>query len=287
MLTESGFGRGDTLDVYEYDKLIAADERDIDEFIRTYAPLNAQLKYLLAPRDFANARAYIKAQYLGEDVNRMLAPDGLIPASELAACIESGKFPVEKGDIYAAIEACVNEAKAYVETKNVSGAKLGQIFERGLYAYLAKACKGNSFLKKLLGKKADMTNIITAMRCTGEQSAAANYVEGGTLSAQKLSCIFAGFEVAEKQFEGNEYLPFLRKCISAKSKGLPLSEAEKARDEYECSYLHDNRFELRASQPFMYYVFRRRAENANVRIIFACLLGGMEGRAIKSRLRAI
>ena len=41
------------------------------------------------------------------------------------------------------------------------------------------------------------------------------------------------------------------------------------------------------NQPFLYYVFRRRAENADVRILFVCLLAGMKDYEIKARLRSV
>jgi hypothetical protein len=58
------------------------------------------------------------------------------------------------------------------------------------------------------------------------------------------------------------------------------------RDSYAQDFLSANRFELKNSQPFLYYVFRRRAQNANVRIVFACLLSKLPEKQIKMRLRA-
>ncbi|MDE6667852.1 MAG: hypothetical protein K2K38_05845, partial [Clostridia bacterium] len=57
-VSEGGFGKGaDAVSVYEYEKLLYADERDLDAFIREYATTNAEKAYLLSPRDFHNAKA--------------------------------------------------------------------------------------------------------------------------------------------------------------------------------------------------------------------------------------
>ena len=64
-----------------------------------------------------------------------------------------------------------------------------------------------------------------------------------------------------------------------------MTEAERGLDSLETRLLAEHRYELKKTQPFLYYVFRRRAENANLRIVFVCLLAGMEERQIKSRLR--
>ena len=64
----------------------------MDDFIREYAPSQAEKAYLLAPRDFHNAKAILKAEYLGADAEKMLAPDGEIPISDLSVSLRSGNF---------------------------------------------------------------------------------------------------------------------------------------------------------------------------------------------------
>ena len=56
-------------------------------------------------------------------------------------------------------------------------------------------------------------------------------------------------------------------------------------ENYEIQYFSAKKYDLIKNQPFLYYVFRRRAENANVRILFVCLLAGMRDSEIKKRLR--
>ena len=58
---ESGFGKNaEVASVYEYEKLVAADEAAIDGFIREYSPSRAEAEYLLTGRDFHNAKAAVK-----------------------------------------------------------------------------------------------------------------------------------------------------------------------------------------------------------------------------------
>ena len=63
MLLESGFGGGaeTATSVYDYEKLIAVEEEKTDAFIREFAPKKGIAEYLLAPRDFHNAKALVKA----------------------------------------------------------------------------------------------------------------------------------------------------------------------------------------------------------------------------------
>lgn len=287
-LSESGFGKGaETASVYEYEKLVSADEAAIDRFIREYAPSRAEAEYLLSPRDFHNAKAAVKAHYLNLNTESMLAPAGIIPAEVIVNCVNSGEY-APLGNI---LSEAVKEASVMFseETKSeASGAEIGIIFEKALYKHLYEACAKNGLLKKLLTAKADMTNILTALRSDKEEYAAKCYVAGGKLTEKQLALLFNEDNgKALKAFKGTSYYDFVKKCISDKAAGLPLTAAERICESYETEYFTEKKYELQKNQPFLYYVFRRRAENANVRILFVCLLAGMKDSEIKRRLRVI
>ena len=82
IILESGYGSGAEVEgAYDYEALIGAEERALDDFICEYAPSEADAAYLLAPRDFHNAKALLKAEYLHADAEKMLAPEGRISVS--------------------------------------------------------------------------------------------------------------------------------------------------------------------------------------------------------------
>lgn len=284
-LQETGFAKGMEIPtVYDYEKLVSLDEAAIDEFIREYSPSIADAEYLLSPRDFHNAKALVKAHYLNLEEGDMLAPEGLISIPVLSNAIAEGKTDTLPQELAKAINNC---AQLFIEdNKSVSGAKIGYIFEKAQFAHLKKACSKNLLLKKLISVKADMTNILTALRSESEKQAENCYVEGGKLSNEHLSKLFLeDKEKASHSLDNTPYKEFVKKCFSDKAEGRPLTEAEKICESLEIDYFSKKRYELKRSQPFLYYVFRRRAENANVRILFVCLLAGMEESDIKRRLR--
>lgn len=288
VVSESGFGKGaEAASVYEYEKLVSADEADIDGFIREYAPSRAEAAYLLSPRDFHNAKAAVKARFGGLGTENMLAPAGLIPAEEIIDCVNSDSY----APLGSVLGEAVKEAVSLFSDEHgaeVSGAEIGMIFEKALYRHLHETSAKMGLLKKLLEAKADMTNILTVLRSVEEEYAAKCYVTGGKLTEQQLASLFEeDTEKAVKAFERTPYYDFVKKCISDKAAGLPLTTAERLLESYETEYFTAKKYELKKSQPFLYYVFRRRAENANVRILFVCLLAGMKESEIKRRLRAI
>ena len=284
-LLESGFGKGVEIStVYDYEKLVAADEKSIDEFIREYAPSKAELEYLLSPRDFHNAKALVKAIYLGLDTEKLLAPDGLVSAQKILECIRDKKLqPLNKH-----LQEAVTAAEELFAEDNASGAEIGVIFEKALFFHLSEVCSKNLLLKKLIAVKADMTNILTALRSDGEEYAKKCFVSGGKLSEGLLLKLFEEDKArAVQAFKETPYYDFVKYCVDAKAASLPLTQAEKISESYEAEYFAARKYDLKRSQPFLYYVFRRRAENANVRILFVCLLAGMREQDIKRRLRAV
>ena len=288
-LVESGYGSGAAVgaDVYSFEKLIAAEEESLDSFIREYAPSKSDLDYLLSPRDFHNAKALLKASYLNSDVENMLAPVGQIDISLLSSCVKNGDFsPLQ--EINPILKKACEDSLSALNGENVSGAEIGEIFEKAAYEHYAVAVKRNGSLKKLLSRRVDMTNILTAFRAGEEEIAAKKYLSGGKLSKKELSALF--FTDEEKilaAFSDTDYRDFVEDCLEAKRKGLPYTVAEKIRDGYETAYFSKIKYELKKNQPFLYYVFRRRIENANVRILFVCLLAGLNETEIKKRLRAM
>lgn len=282
-LTESGFGKGaEVSSVYGFEQLVTADENAIDDFIREYAPSQAELNYLLSERDFHNAKAIIKAYYLNLEIEKLLAPEGLISIRTITDCIKGGNFS-PLGEILG--KAVEDVTKLFGGEGEASGAEIGIIFEKARFKHLVKACSKNGVLKRLITVKADMTNILTALRSSECEYAQKSYVEGGKLTEKQLDGLFS--EHPEKALEGTQYDAFLKKCLKDKAEGLPLTDAEKVFESYETEFFAEKKYELEKAQPFLYYVFRRRAENANVRILFVCLLAGMRDIEIKKRLRTI
>lgn len=283
-IIESGFARGAELtSVYDYELALIVDEKDIDAFIREYAPSRAALQYLFTPRDYHNAKALLKAEYLKSDPEKLLAPEGMYTVAQIKSFTEGEKCPDER------LSKAINEVRALLskEGEAPSGAEIGLIFERALQARLMEVCKFNGQLKKFLVKRADMTDILTVMRASSEEYAKSNLFSLGKLDTKKLLSVFNEEpEKAEKALDGTPYKDFWRACFAVRQKGLPQTEAERTLAGLEEQFYQDNKYNLAGGQPFLYYVFRRRAENQNVRIVLSCLLAGMEADEIKKRLRS-
>lgn len=278
-LRESGFGSG--AEGSESEALILAEENSLDGFIREYAPAARELAYLLSPRDFHNAKALCKAKKLNTGAEKLLAPEGLVKIADLTKAID-------EGDVSALDKELGNAITQALASEDLSGAEVGAIFDIALYKHLGAKCKFSLLLKKLLAGKADRLNILTALRSPDGEFAQKLYVGGGKLKSAELEKLFdENADRAEKALNGTPYEQFYKLCYEAKQKGMPFTEAERALESYEAEYFAEKRFELEGKQPFLYYVFRRRAEIQNVRIILVCLNAGLKPQDIRKRLRAV
>lgn len=282
-LLDSGFGGGATDNVYEYEKLLQAETSLLETFMQTYAPSEAEKRYFLLPKDFHNAKALFKARILGEPADGMLVSQGFIEIELLKSCIDGCNY-----EALTSIPALAKACKACEESleTDASGITIGSIFEKALYEELLLSVKKQRGLKSLLTAKIDMTNVLTALRCGDETVAKTQYLKGGKIGEKKLQALFAlDTDGIRRAFADTEYKTFIALCMTAKEKKLPYVEAEKFRDGYDLWTLEQRKFDLVKNEPFLYYVFRKKAEIANVRIVFACKLAGLDEQQIKNRLR--
>ena len=285
ILLEHGFGGGaeTASSPYEYEALIAREEENLDAFILEYAPTSATAAYFLSPRDFHNAKALFKARLLSVSPEKMLASKGQVSIEVLSSCISSSDYSAISGELRLACE----EAEKLLAEESVSGVELGLLFDKACYRHLRTVCKYNRTLRRFLAQKVDMINILTTVRAGDFNFAKQQYLSGGKLTENVLEVLAQGDgDKIKGTFKNTNYAQFVGLCIDAREKNLPFSSAERLLGGYEADSFTARKYDLRKEEPFLYYVLRRKAENANVRIIFAGKLAGLSESEIKRRLRA-
>jgi vacuolar-type H+-ATPase subunit C/Vma6 len=284
-LLEYGYGGGaETASApHEYEALIEYEESLLDEFIREYAPTDVTAAYFLSPRDFHNAKALFKAKLLSVSAEKMLASEGLVPIAQLSSCVASSDYSSLDGELKS---ACL-QAEELLKEETITGVELGVIFDKACYLELSKRCKRNATLRRFIEKKVDMINILIAVRARDFAVAQKQFLQGGKLSFGSLEVLNGGDrDRVNAVFTNTPYVDFVKECLLAKEKNLPLSMAEKKLASFETEAFQARKYELKKEEPFLYYVLGRRIENANIRILFAGKLAGLSETEIKRRLRA-
>lgn len=282
-LKENGFG-GDAAEEKGAEELIRAEEASINAFVREYAAGEAEREYFLAPLDTHNVKAYFKAYVLGADVAPMLAEEGTLKTGAIAECFAKEDFSALPDYLQKALKEAETICENGTEGK---GAKVGEAFEKALYAHLSESCKGESALKKILAAKADRTNLVIALRSKDLASAKEAFLAGDNVKADSFAFCFIEDEEKARAAAEKAGAHDLWKTYAACKESGGVAAAEKAAAEAEIDYFAKRKYELAGTKPFIYYVLRRRTECFNVRVALVCLNAGMKESEIKKRFRGV
>ena len=293
VLKESGFGGGAECDnPASSEELFRAEEESVNDFIREYSSDEKTARFLLADYDFHNAEAFVKSKYFGADGNRIVGADGFIAKSELKEAIEKEDYSSLPSSLAKAVAECAEMHK----NGTANGFKVDCAFKRQLFRYLKENAKGSA-LKMILEDRADSANVSSALRCSDENALKEAFVTGGKIPFEKLNemrskseeeFVKNGFSVKKKSDRGVLSIEErARTALKEKNEGQPLRAFEKQTDDYPVELLELTRHELKGAEPLIGYVYARRAEIKNARMVMVCLNAGLDSKQIRARLRKV
>ncbi len=316
-LKESGFGAG--YEGADGEELCLAEERALDKFITEYAPSERERAFLLAPRDFHNALAIVKAKTAGISAEGMFAPEGLYTLGELYAAAEEAEKRVarqiEEGERQkpqagkvqkilinlkqkvaknnAVCGVCPELFEAFERAFEISlagrpltGARAGALFACAQFGYLKRISSKSRVLKELLAGRADRSNLLAAMRLKGGEFTEDIFLVGGRIPLKEIAAFpTASKEEQLKTASKADLADFCKLLLPCAEKGLPFTQAERELEGFEAEYFYSKRFELSGKQPYLYYAFRRREDVKNARTALVGLNAGLSEGEILSRLK--
>lgn len=279
-IKDSGFGSGSGVDSpFGIDKLLRFEEENLNAFIREYAPDDRTERFLLAGYDFHNAEALLKVARIGADEEKLLLPEGSFPVADLKATV-SGNSPAS---VPAELAAAVRDGDAMFEEGNANGFLLDSLFKKALFAYLKRIAKGR-VLKSILSARQDYANISIALRSRDAKEAEELFVDEGKCPKSQLIDIIG---VPPERIAAGEYAKEIKAAAAEIAKAGSLTAFEKQADDYPLALLYPTRYDFAGAEPFLSYIYKKRADIANVRILIVCLNAGLPAGEIKRRLRSI
>lgn len=277
LLKESGFG-GETPaeGPHQAERLIRAEEADLNSFVREYAPTDKTAAFLLAEYDFHNAEALVKCRYAGANEEKLLSAEGYFTIGFLKENIfgEGEGLPAE-------LKSAAETSAALFSDGKANGLEIDCIFKRELYAYMKRRAEGKK-LKEILSASADAANVSSALRSREASLAEKMFVTGGKLP---LSQIIALCDASYQDIKDGDYPPEIKEAAAAAEREEPLSSFERSRDDFPLLLLYKTRYDMAGAEPFLTYVYRRRAEIRNARLITVSLAAGLLPSAIKNKIR--
>ena len=111
-------------------------------------------------------------------------------------------------------------------------------------------------------------------------------IAGGKYDMDDLRVVFGGDRTAiERRFAFSDYSEVVREALDAKEAGKPLVAYERISDSALLASLYPRRYESEGLVPFLLYYAYKTNEIANVRILMAGKIAGVDKEVVKERLR--
>lgn len=282
ILAEVNFGEGIAADALGYETLVNAEEKKLIAFIKEAAPSEKLMRFFLAPNDYHNAEAAMRAKYLKTDISPMLTEEGLYLAETLREKI----FADEYGGFPKPLAEALQKADVLFVAKKADGRTVSALFKKALYADLFELSSSDKLLKTVYRVKANAADIAVAFRSRSFASAKEQFVAGGSLSGEELRLLCEESpEVIREKFRYSDARDLIFAAAEDFSEGRPLADFERIADGCALKFLKKEKYDDGGCRPFLMYCYYKYAELLNVRIVMSSLNNGLAGDAIKARLR--
>lgn len=120
VLSEVNFGGGITLSSpTEFERLLLAESEKLNLFVKENCPTESFKNYFLAPFDFRNAEALIRAKYLNLSITKLLGANGLIDVAVMKDKIFSDSY----GDFCEELSNALKSADLEFVSESATGQK--------------------------------------------------------------------------------------------------------------------------------------------------------------------
>ncbi|MBR2617371.1 MAG: V-type ATPase subunit [Clostridia bacterium] len=279
-LRESGFGGEEEYAPQDYERMIADDRAKFLSFLRKYCPKESILQAYFAQRDFHNAECALRAKYVAVSQSAFLE-EGEVSLPALLKAVETGDY----SQIPAHLSAPMKKGEELFIEQTATGIAIGTLFRRAHYEYLLKVVRGKE-QKRFLQHEIDAKNLSVAFRSKTVIQAESMYVAGGKISQADLNLVVEG-DTAKitRRFSFGEYADLVALGLEARAEQRPMVEFERYVEDFALKKLKERRFETEGLVPLLLFVQYKENEWKNVRIAIVGKLNGVEGDAVRKRLR--
>ena len=275
---EGGFGGASTT----IDQAIAYEREALSEFILNECPSDRLKKYLLARFDFLNCEVAVKAKHLGFDAQSMMVDYGFFSADLILDCVQKSDY-TQLPQIF---KRALVDADKMFEDNIADGFNISNLFIKAQYEYLSKLAKF-TYLEQDLKNRIDCINILTALRCDGDEALLKElFLEGGKMPVDKVALLLnKDFSLVEKEFMFEEINDFISLATKDVMENRPPILGEAYCDSIAVRRMREKRFDLTVDEEFYLYWLYKQSQITNVNVIVVGKLSNADKTEIKARLR--
>ncbi len=235
--------------------------------------------------DYHNAKTLVKGEAMGADIRRLLSPGGRYDPEQMA----DGYQKENLSGVSPTFQRAVQEARTILkETGDPQRSDVA--LDRACFgemAQLAKDCK-SAFLEGYVRLCIDAANLRTAVRVSrmekGSDFLLQVLLPGGNVSEKTLSAA-RGEDLGSLFQTGPLAKAAELGAKAARPAGGPLTAFERECDNAVTRYVSDAKRVPFGEETVIAYLYAREAELTAIRTILASRRAGLDGAAIRERLR--
>jgi V/A-type H+-transporting ATPase subunit C len=264
VLALHGYGDGTELEnPREFEGILSANLEATYKEVYSVISDESELNFLKYPNDYHNLKVLLKAEFLGTDGSDLLMDSGSIPKEEMAEMVRKREFLGMTVEMRGAVEDAIEQFARSQDPQEID-IRLDRACYKDMYQAAEES--GNDFLKGYVRMLIDTLNVNAFVRLK----------EVGKPAAFFKRVFLEGGDLDESGVE--------REASNVLTKVGPKG-VEKYLEDQRMDYVKDALYVPFGIEPIVGYLRAKEAEVKDLRMILTGKVSGMDGEAIKERLR--
>lgn len=263
----------------DYGKVLNKTQEDLYRLVKEIIEEKDVVEIFLTKNDYYNIKLILKSQVENKDYQENLVDTGSIAKEDIAKIMENEEYD----RLDTTTQNAITEAKErYAKTKMPF--VIDAILDKACFNKMRNLAQiiNNDFISQYMVKLIDITNIQAFFRVRKIYSKPEifeiSYIEGGRIS---LHTFMENFYEDEQNLK-DKFLGFSDTIEQAiyHYKNLDIFC-----DNYMMNYMKEAKLKALTIEPIVAYIYAKKTEFKNIRIIFTGKLNGISPEKIKERLR--
>jgi len=264
VLALHGYGDGTELEnPREFEGILSANLEATYKEVYSVISDESELNFLKYPNDYHNLKVLLKSEFLGTDGSDLLMDSGSIPKEEMAEMVRKREFLGMTVEMRGAVEDAIEQFARSQDPQEID-IRLDRACYKDMYQAAEES--GNDFLKGYVRLLIDTLNVNAFVR----------FKEVGKPAAFFKRVFLEGGDLDESGVE--------REASNVLTKVGPKG-VEKYLEDQRMDYVKDALYVPFGIEPIVGYLRAKEAEVKDLRMILTGKVSGMDGEAIKERLR--
>lgn len=279
VLREKGYDF-DMIERYEdYEIVLEKTEENLYKLVKEILEEDDIVKIFLSKNDYYNIKLALKSQIQGKEYTNKLLNSGTILKENILEIMENKEYDRLDKSMKQAIEEVIN---LYEKTKEPF--IIDAILDKACFSNMKKLAQqlNNEFIVTYIEKLIDITNIKTFFRIRkiykDKYILEASYIEGGKIS---LNTFIENLEEDEQNLK----YKFIGFSDTIEQAIYNYNNLDKFCDNYIMNYMKEAKLKSLTIEPILAYIYAKKTEFKNIRIVFTGKLNNICTEKIKERLR--